>query len=1301
MRKFLENVVDYPYAVILLIAFLFVFGLYVLQNKITVEREPDIVVPYVMIHQLYPGASPSEVEQKITRRIEDKLLALDDVDYIESMSYDGGLEVVVKFLNNDDLDDVKREVEEIVNLAKPDFPDDAEEPVIETRSFDDTPILLVSLTNSDEKVDLDVLKTYADELKATIEDTEGVAYIDVYGDIEHEIHIEVDPLKAKAKGFTVDEIARLVQNEHQNFPAGDVETARKNLLIKTQGEFASADDIRQMKIKLANGDEINITKLAKVIRTTRKRTSYSRFNGKPSVTLIVKGKDKINVFNVVKDIQTKIENFKVDLPPSISVDTVQDAGSDIRLMINQLGSSAIYGAILVLVLLIIMIGVRNAVLVGFAIPFTILFGIIFLYLFEYSINTITIFAMIVILGLVVDGAIIVSENIFRHIEEGKNPKKAAKRGISEVGPSVFIADITTICAFLPIAFMSGMTGDYLIYLPITVILTLVGSMLIDHFGLPVIIPRMSFRFINKQKILQSFVDFPARMTQRFRVQRLKKEESEDDFHKSDTKKIEKQVLNTPEPVVTVEDLAMTFSDDRVAKKFPELGQFYDEAELKSAIVHKYYDEKTTRRFKPAFEKTEEEKPEVPKTKRAGAMTFRRVENVRRWKLDFKSILDESEDLREALEEQLELAGKLEEIKNKPKETNGELVDSFVQAIKDAKNAQDKGLVTSFWRKGEAPEVRDEAQDFQEEKRIIIPPPLELRAEEPLEVEQPVYKTRKNKEKEHDTERRERDLLTEKASPLVKFIRVQYGLMLNSLIRFRYLIFAFVLVAASFALFTILSGQIGMEYIPHIDRSRFFIRVKLPVGTPIKRTSEVVSEIESVIDDYSQDFRNIGRESYIKSYITTIGDTNALLVDLREYSESGTELGKIQVELVDIEKRTLTQYDVIQELRSRMPVFPDAEITVDEVFEGPPTGADISLKVTGENSKTVHEAARIIKEKLERIEGAEDVSIDYQPTKPLLEITINREKASKFNVNSTEVGMLLRSAIHGYESGEIIKGDDEIKIVTLLQDSENPDFERLSMLPVRTNDNELITLEEVVDYKYTSIPKAIRHYNNKRAISIRCKLAPGLNTKQIENKIIEEINADEELKKLIPSNVKYSLVGETEERDKSFEELTISLFVALMLILFVLLLYFNSFRITLIIILAIPLGFTGVVFGLYLTDNTFNLMSFIGVVALMGIVVNDAIVLVDCIKDNRKKGFSLRNSVIRAGQIRLRPVILTSATTILGLLPLTLNFSGGGYFWQPLCIAIIFGILFATLLTLIVIPLAYFELYRRGTMRQTV
>jgi len=260
---------------------------------------------------------------------------------------------------------------------------------------------------------------------------------------------------------------------------------------------------------------------------------------------------------------------------------------------------------------------------------------------------------------------------------------------------------------------------------------------------------------------------------------------------------------------------------------------------------------------------------------------------------------------------------------------------------------------------------------------------------------------------------------------------------------------------------------------------------------------------------------------------------------------------------------------------------------------------------------------------------------------------------------------------------------------------------LRRLPIRTSQNEIITLAQVVDFSYTSIPKAVRHYNQKKAISVRCNLASGINTKSVENMLISEIKNDEELRKLIPSKVSYYLVGETEERDKSFEELTISLFVGLMLIFFVLVLYFNSLRQAIIIILVVPLGFAGVIFGLYITDNTFNLMSFIGIVALTGIVVNDAIVLVDCIRDNRKKGFSLRNSVIRAGQTRLRPVILTTLTTIFGLIPLTLNFTGGGYFWQPLCIAIIFGIMFATLLTLIVIPLAYFELYKREVVKQRI
>ncbi|MCD4657598.1 MAG: efflux RND transporter permease subunit, partial [Planctomycetes bacterium] len=257
MRKFFENIVDYPYAIIILIAFLSAFGLFILQNKIPVEREPDITVPYIMIHMSYPGASPDEVESKITRKIEDKLKGLKNLDYVESMSYDGGLIINMKFLGNEDIDYTKREVEDIVNLVKPEFPEEAEEPFIESRSFDDTPILLVSLTNSAETTDLDILKTYADKLKSSLEEIDEVSYIDYYGELEQEIHVEIDPLKAKAFGFTINEIAEIIKSEHQNFPAGELLSDRKSLLIKTQGEFQDCASIKRLKIILADGSELS------------------------------------------------------------------------------------------------------------------------------------------------------------------------------------------------------------------------------------------------------------------------------------------------------------------------------------------------------------------------------------------------------------------------------------------------------------------------------------------------------------------------------------------------------------------------------------------------------------------------------------------------------------------------------------------------------------------------------------------------------------------------------------------------------------------------------------------------------------------------------------------------------------------------------------------------------------------------------------------------------------------------------------------------------------------------------------
>ncbi|NIO22291.1 MAG: hypothetical protein GTN76_16575, partial [Candidatus Aenigmarchaeota archaeon] len=223
--------------------------------------------------------------------------------------------------------------------------------------------------------------------------------------------------------------------------------------------------------------------------THKKINTYSRYNGIPTVSLVVYKQTEINTMRTTKAIKRIAAEYDSRMPEQVQVTTTMDKGDDISLMVRQLSSNALYGLLFVLFTLMIFMGLRNSILIAIAIPFSLFVGFLFMWVSGFSLNMITMFALILIIGLVVDGAMIVGENIYHHFEKGLNPVDASKEGISEVGTAVISADLTTISAFFPMIFIAGIMGQVVSYMPYVVIFALVGSIFIDHFTLPMIASR--------------------------------------------------------------------------------------------------------------------------------------------------------------------------------------------------------------------------------------------------------------------------------------------------------------------------------------------------------------------------------------------------------------------------------------------------------------------------------------------------------------------------------------------------------------------------------------------------------------------------------------------------------------------------------------------------------------------------------------------------------------------------------------------------------------------------------------------
>jgi len=753
------------------------------------------------------------------------------------------------------------------------------------------------------------------------------------------------------------------------------------------------------------------------------------------VSLVAYKQTEINTMRTTGAIRQIAAEYSARLPEAVKITTTMDKGDDISLMVKQLSSNALYGLLFVLFTLMIFMGFRNSILIAMAIPFSLFVGFLFMWFAGFSLNMITMFSLILIIGLVVDGAMIVGENIYHYFEKGMDPIDASKEGISEVGTAVISADLTTISAFFPMIFIAGIMGQIMSYMPYVVIFALVGSIIIDHFTLPMI-----------------------------------------------------------------------------ASKYMRPGKR----------------EKEMKRFARIF---------------------------------------------------------------------------FI------------------------------------------------------------------------------------GNRLFRFLIRHYKPLLRWAIFHRKVVISSALVAFFIALFIIVAGVIKIDFFPKEDMGRFNINFELPMGTTVEKTNHIAREIEGLIAQIPE----------VKEYVSTIGNTGMIMSDLTETASggSGPEYGKILINIGYDNERKRSQAEIIEELDSKLAEIPGIRYSFFEVEMGPPVGRPVAIQIYGEEFDELKNISQTVENHLKSIPGTRNIQNSFQENKPQVSIKVDRTNAAKHGITAQEITIQVMAAFLGFEATEIMLGDELVDVRVINKESHRQSFEDVLDTPIFSVAGIKIPLSQLARVDITEGIYRINRRNLRRSVTVGCDVEKGYTPQDIFASL-------RKLMESTPPPQGYILEygGEEEERQRSFESMTRVMFLGLILIFFILTAQFDSFKQPLVILFTVPLSIIGVVAGLFITRLTFSFMAFVGVVALVGIVVNDGIVLIDFINQRRRRGVDLITAIFDAGPRRLRPVMLTTATTIGGLLPITLNLGGGGSFWAPLGTSIIFGLLFATILTLVVVPSLY-SIFERKAYREAL
>lgn len=466
--------------VLVITAIIVISGLYAYID-VPKESFPEVTVPQIYVGTAAPGNSPTDVEKLITRPLEKEINTITGVDEIVSVSTQGFSAIDIKFTFDVTPEEALRKVKDKVDKAKsdPDFPKDlpADPNVFELNFTELMPVMNINLSGD---FSLDDLKDYAEILEERIETLPEISKVDIRGVMDKEVEIQVDYLKAEAMQVSFNDIASAIQQENLSISGGDILVDEFKRTLQIVGEFRSMADVENVVVKSENQNTIYLRDLATVQFTEKEKESFAREYMRPVITLDIIKRSGKNLIAASDKINAIIEDARQnDLPESLSLTVTNDQSDQIRTQVDELQNSIIFGVILVVGVLLFFLGLRNALFVGIAIPLSMFMSFMILYALGITFNVMVLFSLVLALGMLVDNGIVVVENVYRLMDEkGMSAMQASRYGVGEVAWPIIASTATTLAAFIPLAFWPGLLGEFMKYLPITLIIVLSSSLFV-------------------------------------------------------------------------------------------------------------------------------------------------------------------------------------------------------------------------------------------------------------------------------------------------------------------------------------------------------------------------------------------------------------------------------------------------------------------------------------------------------------------------------------------------------------------------------------------------------------------------------------------------------------------------------------------------------------------------------------------------------------------------------------------------------------------------------------------------------
>ena len=456
-----------------------------IMSYVTVPKEssPEITIPMISIATYYAGVAPADMETLVTRVIEDEVNKIPEVTDLTSTSDQGLSYVIAEFDSDMDMDEALQKVREKVDLAKPDLPPEAEEPILSEFNFAEFPIMQVNISG---QYDLVRLKEVSESLQDRLEQIPSILEVRLNGGLERQVRVDVDLQQLQFYNIAFDDVIEAIASENVTIPGGAIDVGSQEYLIRIDGEFTDTRSIEGLVVALHGGTPVYVRDVATVDFGFADRTSYARLDGHPVVTLDIVKRSGENIIETSDAVKAAVAELQPTFPPTTVVKITSDQSEDIRDMVSSLENNIISGLILVVAVLLFFLGVRNASFVGISIPTSMLLSFIVMSVLGISMNMVVLFALILALGMLVDNAIVIVENIYRHLEEGYDNFTAARRGAGEVAIPVITSTLTTLAAFAPLMFWPDIVGEFMSFLPLTLIITLSSSLFVALVIVPVL-----------------------------------------------------------------------------------------------------------------------------------------------------------------------------------------------------------------------------------------------------------------------------------------------------------------------------------------------------------------------------------------------------------------------------------------------------------------------------------------------------------------------------------------------------------------------------------------------------------------------------------------------------------------------------------------------------------------------------------------------------------------------------------------------------------------------------------------------